>query len=205
MGPGRHDRLRAGTARRAGGLRDRGSLAGQPSRVGRRRRRGERRQRRCCRRRAGVTVHRGGILGPHLGVLGLGGRDGRSALTPRMGCSTRTSGKGRAGPYEQDRHECGGRQPDRVVKVHSRSTNLCAKPAERRPPPSTVYNGHSFSAHENRSDRSSIICGHHPTSPSMVRSGATLDSAGARRGDVTYLLPRSYACPAHWEVMVQRS
>jgi hypothetical protein len=141
-------RHRSTGARRAGGLRDRGSLAGQPSRVGRRRQGGERRQRR-RRRRAGVTVHLGGMLGPHLGVLGLGEHDGRSAPIPGMGYSTRISGQGTAATSKTVTSAAIA-SPIALSKHTVVRPTSAPSPPGRRPPPSRLYNGHSFSVHESR-------------------------------------------------------
>jgi hypothetical protein len=43
--------------------------------------RGKRRHRRCRRRRTGIAVHRRGVLGPHLGILGFQLRNHRGVLT----------------------------------------------------------------------------------------------------------------------------
>ena len=64
---------------------DRGRLARQPARVGDLRCRGEWRQLGGGRRRAGVAVHRQGVLNPHFGVLDLGRRDGRGVLPEDVG------------------------------------------------------------------------------------------------------------------------
>lgn len=54
------------------------------------------------------------------------------------------------------------------------------------------------------SDRSSV-CGHHPTSPSMVRTGTTLDLAGPRRNLTTHGLPGCYDFPADYQPIRRKS
>ncbi len=84
-------------------LRRRSGLLDPAGRVGGGRRRGERRQRRCRRGRACVAVHRGGVLGPHLGVVDFGGRDSRGVLPEHVGRDQRHQ-QGAVGRDHRRRH-----------------------------------------------------------------------------------------------------
>src|SRR6202453_4956433 len=79
------ERVLGGAGRGGGGLGGRGGLGARAGRVGRLRRWVKRRHRGGRRRGAGIAIHRAGVLGPHLGVLGLGGRDRRGVLPDNVG------------------------------------------------------------------------------------------------------------------------
>src|ERR1700677_381920 len=79
------ERVLGGAGRGGGGLADRGGLGAGAGRVGRLRRWIKRRHRGGGRRRARIAIHRARILGPHLGVERLGGRDRRGVLPQNVG------------------------------------------------------------------------------------------------------------------------
>ncbi|SGE38826.1 Uncharacterised protein [Mycobacterium tuberculosis] len=97
----------------ADSLSDRCGLAGQPGRVDGLRRRIEWRQLRRRRRRASIAVHRGRILGPHLGVLRLGGRDRRRVLAKEV----RRQQRHQQRPVGRDLRGRHGREKRRLIST----------------------------------------------------------------------------------------
>ena len=88
----------------------RGLIGGQPAGAGGLRRLGELAQLSGRCRGVGIAVHRGRVLGPHLGVLCLGGRDRRGVLTQDVGGNQRHQA-GHGWPQSPVGHRGGERGP----------------------------------------------------------------------------------------------